>query len=155
MRPLKYSREPTETVELCWQVPDALRIQASNAIYFFRRKRGRGILYIGKAGRQTVKGRLFCRSKDRLRELAKRDGGEVRPFVAALFTKRPVTRKLVDDVERLLIFLVDPPWNRPGKLTCRLHHRELVVKCTGEWPHPRTTFSYCDDFPFSLSYKSE
>jgi hypothetical protein len=61
----------------------------------------------------------------------------------------------VDDVERLLIFLVDPLWNRTGKSTCRLHHRNLVVKCTGEWPHRRTTFSYCDDFPFSLSYTSE
>ena len=139
MTSLNYSREPTETVELCWQVPDALRIQARNTLYFFRRKRGRAILYIGKAGRQTVKARLFCPSKDRLRKLGQHDGGEVRPFVA----------------ERLLIFLVDPLWNRTGKSTCRLHHRNLVVKCTGEWPHRRTTFSYCDDFPFSLSYTSE
>ncbi len=65
-----------------------------------------------------------------------------------------LTPQLINDVERLLIFLLNPRWNGPGKVTCRLHHRELTVKCSGEWPHPRTIFTYYDKFPFSLAYGS-
>jgi hypothetical protein len=154
-RRLKHRREPTKDVELFWRLPDELTIQAKRAVYFFRRKGSRAILYIGKADRQTVRSRLFCRSKDGLLKPARDDRGGVKVFVAGLYTTRPVTPALIDDVERLLIFMVHPSGNRTGKASCRLHHRDLVVRCAGEWPHPRTVFSYANDFPRSLSYGSE
>jgi hypothetical protein len=154
-RAFEHRREPTDDVELFWRPPDELTIQAKRAIYFFRKKGSRAILYIGKADRQTVKKRLACRSKDRLWTTG---GGEkivLRPFVAGLYTRRRVTPSLIDDVERLLIFFVSPSGNGPGKASCRLHHRDLVVRCYGDWPQPRKTFSYSNDFPFSLTYASE
>jgi len=155
MSALKYRRAPTDEVELYWRIPDELTIQATRALYMFRKKNGRAILYIGKAARQTVRGRLMCRSKDRLIELAGKDGRVVRPFLAGLFTTRRQTPKLIDDVERLLIFLIRPGWNGPGRKTCRLHHRSLVVVCSGEWPHPRTRFEYHDSLPSFQHYTSE
>jgi hypothetical protein len=98
---------------------------------------------------------LACRPKDRLIELAGKEGRVVRPFLAGLFTTRRQTPELIDDVERLLIFLLAPEWNRSGKITGRLHHRDLVVICSGEWSHPRIRFEYHDGFPFSLCYSSE
>src|ERR1700677_2251324 len=48
--------------------------------------------------------------------------------------------KLIQDIERLLIFLVRPALNEKGRLSCALHHREPTVTCTGEWPYPRGVF---------------
>ena len=154
MRRFEYLRKPTEDIELFWQAGDHLTVQATNAMYLFRKKGTREILYIGKACRQSVKQRWLCRSKNRLDKLARKEGVVMRPFVAGFHTTRRLTPQLINDVERLLIFLLNPRWNGPGKVTCRLHHRELTVKCSGEWPHPRTIFTYYDKFPFSLAYGS-
>lgn len=78
----------------------------------------------------------------------------MKPLVAGFHTSRPLTPQLINDVERLLIFLLSPRWNGPGKRTCRLHHHEITVKCLGEWPHQRTVFTYYDEFPFSLAFGS-
>ena len=155
MSSLNYRREPTNEVELYWRPPDELTIQATRALYLFRHRTNRQILYVGKASRQSVKSRLMCRSKERLIELAGKDGRTVRPFLAGLFTTRRQTPELIDDVERLLIFLIAPKWNKSGKSTCRLHHRDLVVNCSGIWPHPRARFEYHNGLPFSLYYGSE
>jgi hypothetical protein len=153
-RQFRYRKKPDEVVELFWQEGDALTIQATKAIYLLRRRRTREILYIGKASRQSVGGRWLCPSKGRLHKLAKQEHAQMCPLVAGLHTSRRITAQLIGDVERLLIFLLNPRWNGPGKLTCRLHHRELVVRCSGEWPHRRALFTYLDEFPFKLEYSS-
>ena len=68
-----------------------------------------------------------------------------------LHVNRPVTKDLIEDVEKLLIFLLEPRWNDVGKASCRLRHRNLKVICNGEWPHARNTFTYCNKFPRKLS----
>jgi hypothetical protein len=153
-RQFRYRKKPDEGVELFWQEGDALTIQATKAIYLLRRWRSREILYIGKASRQSVGRRWLCRSKGRLHKLAKKEHVQMCPLVAGLHTSRRITPQLIDDVERLLIFLLNPRWNGPGKLACRLHHRELVVRCSGGWPHQRKLFTYFDEFPFKLEYGS-
>jgi len=154
-RTLNFRSEPTSEIELFWQPVDPLVLQARNALYLIRESRSREVLYIGKSGRQTIKGRLLCQSKDRLARLAREEGSSLKPLVAGFHTSRRLTPQLIDDVERLLIYLVQPRGNVRGKNTCRLHHRDLVVRCSGEWPHPRTSFEYHDDFPLSLIYRSE
>jgi hypothetical protein len=154
-RTLNFRSEPTTEIELFWEPVDQLALQARNALYLCRKLRGRKVLYIGKSVRQTIKGRFLCPSKDRLARLAREEGVSLRPLVAGFHTSRRLTPQLIDDVERLLIYLVEPCWNVRGKNTCRLHHRDLVVRCSGEWPHPRTSFEYHDDFPLSLIYRSE
>jgi hypothetical protein len=154
-RRVNYVREPTEIVELFWRPPDSLTIQSRRALYYLRPRGRTGIMYIGKAGRQSIKNRIYCPSKGWLEKIMRKEKLAMRPFVASIHTTRIVTPKLIDDIERLLIFLVQPQWNRTGKQTCRLHHRELVVECNGQWSHPRSRFSYCDDFPHSLTYGSE
>jgi hypothetical protein len=155
MSSLNYRREPTDEIELHWRLADKLTLRATHALYLFRKLRGREILYIGKAERQTIGSRWSCQSKKWLERLAKREGIGTKPLITGFHATRRITPHLIDDVERLLIFLIGPRWNGPGKETCRLYHRHLVVSCSGEWPHPRTTFEYLDDFPSSLSYSSE
>jgi hypothetical protein len=148
-RKLNFREEPTRDVQLFWRRADDLTIRSTHALYLIRRFGTRSILYIGKADRQSFKARWNCRSKNRWRPL-ERKGVRLAPLVAGLFTSRVVTPKLIQDVERLLIFLVQPALNEKGKLSCALHHRELRVTCTGEWPYPRGVFSYCDNLPHSL-----
>ena len=152
---LTYREAPSDEVVLHWHLADPLTIQATRALYLFRKERGREILYIGKADRQTLHSRWSCRSKGRLAKLERKEKIRLRPLITGFHTKRRVTPQLIDDVERLLIFLVQPRWNHPGKETCRLHHRDLFVRCDGDWPHRRTPFWYSDDFPNLLSYGSE
>lgn len=150
MKRARYRSEPTEDIELFWQLADNLSVQASQAVYMFRKERGREILYIGKAFRQSIKQRWVCRSKARLGKLARKERITLRPLVAGFHTKLRLTPHLVDDVERLLIFMTQPRWNRPGMKSCSLHHRRLTVKCTGQWPYPRSIFTYLNDLPRSF-----
>ena len=152
---LIYRSEPTQEVDLFWESANPLNIRSTSALYLLKNPRAGKILYIGKAGSQTIRDRWLCRSKDRIAKLARKERIRVRPLVAGLHTSRRLTSELVNDVERLLIFLVQPRWNRMGMDTCRLHHRELVVNCSGKWPLRRYRFSYLDDFPSELRYRSE
>lgn len=154
-RALQYRHGPTDDVVLFWQVADNLSLQACQAVYFFRNQRSREILYIGKAYRQTIKARWFCQSKARLERLARKEGITTTSLIAGFHTARRITPYLVDDIERLLIFMLQPRWNGPGKASCQLHYRDLVVICNGAWPHRRSKFSYRCNLPFSLTYGSE
>jgi|ERR1022692_356041 hypothetical protein len=147
-----YRREPNEEVDLFWEGANPLNIGSKPALYLLKNPRGGAILYIGKAGSQTIRDRWLCRSKDRIVKLARKEKIEFRPLVAGLHTSRPKSKQLISDVEKLLIFMVQPRWNKMGLDTCRLHHRELVVNCSGSWPFPRWRFSYLDDFPVELHY---
>jgi len=151
----QFKTPPTELLQLFWQPADALTQHSKRALYFFRKQNGREILYIGKAYYQTIKNRWECKSKDRLGKLARKEKITLRPFIAGVHTSRRLTPELFDDIERLLIFLVRPRWNGPLKLSCTLHHRDLVIECSGDWPYPRTEFSYYNDFPWELSFTSK
>ena len=150
-RELKTLRPPTEEVNLFWEVANVLNLRSTLALYLLTKRGGRKIMYIGKAGSQTIRSRLLCASKERL----SKKRVECRVLVAGLQTSRRVTKKLVDDVERLLIFLVQPEWNRVGKRSCRLHHQELIVNCDGKWPLRQSRYSCLDEFPLELHYRSE
>jgi hypothetical protein len=53
MKP-QYVGKATDDIFLFWEMPSHLTMQVKNAIYFFRKHGSREILYIGKAGRQSV-----------------------------------------------------------------------------------------------------
>jgi hypothetical protein len=148
------SREPaTDEIQLYWRKADELTLYSTRALYLVRRKGSRAISYIGRAGRQSVKARWKCRSKDKWAEL-ERDGTTFAPLVCGLFTTRKITPKLIQDVERLLIFMIQPILNSKGRTSCVLYHRELTVTCAGEWPYPRSTFHYRNNLPHSLVMSS-
>ncbi len=153
-RGAQFRKAPTETIELYWRFADELTQHSKRAMYLFRKQNGREILYIGKAYYQSIKHRWECKAKGRLAKLARKEKVQLRPFIAGVHTSRKITPKLLDDIERLLIFLVRPRWNVPRKQSCTLHHRDLVIRCSGYWPYPRTEFSYYDDFPWELSFRS-
>lgn len=155
MRQLNFARQPTEDIELCWRRADDLTIDSRRAIYLWRRQGTREILYIGKAYKQSLKSRWNCPSKKRLDRLAKREKVVIRPLIASVFTKQAKTSHLFDDIERLLIFLVQPRWNVTLKSSCTLQHHTLIVKCSGDWSYPRTEFRYCNDLPHALFIASE
>jgi hypothetical protein len=150
-RELKTLEAPTEEVNLFWEVANVLNLRSTPALYLLTKRGGRKVMYIGKAVSQTVRSRLLCASKERL----SKKRVECCVLVAAPHTSRNVTKKLVDDIERLLIFLVQPEWNRVGKQSCRLHHRELIVNCDGKWPLRQHQYYCLDEFPFELHYRSE
>jgi hypothetical protein len=153
---LNFRDAPTEEIILSWHLADGLTLQGKKALYLYRRVKGKKILYIGKACSQTIYRRFACPSKSRLGKLFRHErGGLIKPLIANFHTSRALTPQLIDDVERLLIFLVQPEGNGPGKQSCQLYHRSLDVRCDGEWPHPRNRFWYKNDFPAVLAYGSE
>lgn len=153
-RILKYREKKTDDILLNWERPTTLTLSSSRCLYLMRVFRGRKILYIGKAGKQSVNARFKCQSKDRWVGKGIEADTELAPFVAGLFTSRRVTPKLIADVERLLIFFIQPPLNKPGRCSLSLHHREVNIRCQGQWPHPMTEFSYCRDLPRLLAISS-
>ena len=134
---------------------DDMTIRSTRALYLVKPFGGREVLYIGKADRQCLRDRWNCRSKNRWSKFERKEKKRLAPLVTGFFTTRPVTKNLIEDVERLLIFLVQPRLNRSGKQSCRLHHRSLVVRCGGLWPHSRTTFTYHNELPLLLRISSE
>ena|SRR5882724_11924363 len=108
---------------------------------------GRKVLYIGKAGKQSINARFKCRSKDRWVKKGIKSDTLLVPLVAGFTTTRTATAELIKDVEKLLIFLVQPELNGPHKKSLTLHYSDILVECDGLWPHPSKFFSYYRDLP--------
>lgn len=150
-RVMTFKGKPTRAIRLHWRIPDDMTMHSTRAVYLMRKPGTRTIQYIGKAYRQSLLKRWECGSKDKW---AGQKGPHYAPLVSGLFTTRKITPELINDVERLLIFMVQPILNHKGKSSCRLHHRELTIHCAGAWPYPRTTFAYRDFLPHSLEFSA-
>lgn len=138
-----YREKPNKTVQILWREADPALLQINKALYMYRTLRGRTILLIGKAGRETIRQRWTCPSKDRVNRLAKKEGiKHVRPFIGILFTVLPITHSLVHDVEKLLIFHVQPRWNQTGKQSYTMARPNLTVERRGWWPHREWSFQH-------------
>ncbi len=101
------------------------------------------IVYIGKADRSSVRARWrrcgakadvwdWCERAYRSREHAfyvgELDSGATR-----------LTRQLVEDVESLLIFRLQPSGNLQSKKS-RIRRPGMLVVCSGDWPSKRRRF---------------
>lgn len=101
------------------------------------------LLYIGMAGRSTVRERLLCPSKDRMWQYIEREHGitTCRTFVAyvALKENRRLSMPLLRGIEGQLIQALDPCANVQSTQS-RRSHPGLCVRCKGEWLVPAKYF---------------
>lgn len=118
------------------------RWQDRRCLYAYVSRRG-DILYIGKAGRQTVAQRRTGSHKDKIFRFCERKLG-IREFgllhgCLSLEDARRLSPELLTDVESLLIIRLRPPCNIASTRS-RYLRPGLRVRCTGQWPHRRTGF---------------
>ena len=140
---MKPRERPTKTVVVFWKEVDVGLLQLKKALYMYRTVKGKKLLLIGKAGRETVRQRWACPSKERVSRLATKVGiSSVKPYIGCLFTSLPLTHSLVHDVEKVLIFNTQPSWNETGKKSYTMARARLSVECTGDWPHPEWFFQH-------------
>lgn len=88
----------------------------------------RGIVYVGKADSQSVRERWNDHGRDGLLD----ELGEVLVLVGTIdvVDGTRLTERLLDDIEGLLIFFLDPVGNRKGPTTLRAG---LVITNEGNW----------------------
>jgi hypothetical protein len=95
------------------------------------------VLYIGKAFRQTVRGRFRYSSKEGLWEDLERERGIRKAIVlvgeVTLPPGKRLTDELVSDIESLLIKRIRPYGNIQSR-TSRISRPGLRVLCVGKWP---------------------
>lgn len=101
------------------------------------------LLYIGKAGRQSVYQRTRGRHKAGIYDFLDREYGDTVPGVIrgelVLEPGRRFSRQLLADVESLLIYELQPPAN----IACtrsRISRPGMEVRCRGHWPLRRRRF---------------
>lgn len=103
------------------------------------------ILYIGKADGPTVRQRFTATDKESLFEYLEKEHGidtdDVDVILGDLIMAEGsrLTRELLADVESLLIKRLKSVGNVSSKQS-RISRPGLVVRCHGQWPHPRSRF---------------
>jgi len=101
------------------------------------------ILYIGKAGRQTVRERWNRSAKEGFWDALETERNikehVVRVGEIWLDEGRKLTRELLSDVETLLIKRLRPWGNIQSRLS-RIPRPGLRVRCEGDWPIERLEF---------------
>jgi hypothetical protein len=128
-----------DRVEVHWVTADENLVRDLRGLYRF--DYGRETLLIGKADKQTPWRRWNCHSKDGFKEWALSEGiSQVRPLLGEIYTDSRLTAQLLEDVEKLLIFRVQPRGNVSAKQSFTLSRR-LTVRCTGLWHHKTRTFA--------------
>lgn len=101
------------------------------------------VLYIGKAGQQTVRERSSCKSKLPVIDYLERVRGlsSIHVLLGDLHLEsgRRLTPELLSDVETLLIKRIQPAANIMARRS-RVARPGMRVQCTGNWPHARSAF---------------
>jgi hypothetical protein len=55
-----------------------------------------------------------------------------------------LTKQLLEDVESLLIYRLQP-WGNIRSSISRISRPGMIVRCRGSWPHPRRSFEDTGD----------
>lgn len=134
------------TVEIRWREigRDAdLAWRYSRVLYAYLDPSGKEILYIGKADGTTVRQRWTRSAKEGFWDDLERELGILEHLV---FVGEPflgagtrLTRDLLADIESLLINRIKP-WGNVASRRSRISRPGLVVRCLGDWLHPRRVF---------------
>ncbi len=132
-------------VEIVWEYTGAgeQTLEFSRVLYAYLHPETSRLLYIGKADYCTVRERLYGKHKEAIFEEMQDDLG-IREFhaivgVLGLARGRRFSSALLADVESLLIFKIQPPYNRHLRKS-RISRPGLTVRCGGSWPHARKRF---------------
>lgn len=101
------------------------------------------ILYIGKSWGVTVRGRWNRASKEKFWDDLESERG-IDEHIALigeiwLMQNEELTDELLSDIESLLIQRISP-WGNIQSVNSRISRPGLIVKCSGDWPHPQKTF---------------
>lgn len=132
-------------VEIAWEYTGAgeQSLEFSRVLYAYLHPETSRLLYIGKADYCTVRERLYGKHKEAIFEEMQDDLGihEIHAVVGVLLLvgDRRFSSKLLADVESLLIFEVQPHYNRQLRKS-RISRPALTVRCGGSWPHARKRF---------------
>ena len=111
-----------------------------NALYAYLSQDGSNLLHIGMAGRETLKERFDCESKEGFVEWATSEGfANIRVLIGQIETDAPrFTLQMLQDVESLLIFRLKPLGNVRNTLSRNITRPGLRVRCLGDaWPTRR------------------
>ena len=116
----------------------------SRVLYSYSDPTTHKLLYLGKADYCTVQERHRGAHKEKrfaeIREFEGLDRVLVRVGVLYLEQGRKFSSELLSDVESLLIYHVQPQYNKQAKRS-RIARLGLVVTCTGDWRHPCKQFA--------------
>lgn len=135
---------PDATIEWRKLKPGEAGWDYSRCLYAFKDRRTGEIVYLGKAGRQTVAQRFMCRRKDGLWEYMDENGiHECDMLLGEVFLDdgRRYSEKLLWDIERLLISAIRPCGNVSG-IRSSGGRADLCVECIGRWPGGRRIYCY-------------
>jgi hypothetical protein len=111
-----------------------------NSLYAYVSQDGSTLLHIGMAGRETLKERFDCESKDGFVDWAISEGfPNIRVLIGQIETDTPrFTIEMLQDVESLLIFRLKPLGNVRNTLSRNITRPGLRVRCLGDvWPTRR------------------
>lgn len=124
-------------VEWLYTGHDEESIDYSRVLYAYLHPETNEVLYLGKADRCSVYERLRGSHKEAIFSdiVAERGLSELHAIVGllALPPERRFTSELLADVESLLIFELQPPYNIQSRQS-RISRPGLIVRCSGDWP---------------------
>lgn len=122
----------------------------TRCLYAYVHPRTGEICYIGKSDGlySSVRARFDGRDKDRAfaviqaqRRVSKYDLGVIVGIIRHTGTdSNRLTTELLDDMESLLIWYISPVGNERNIFSRPCCRPGMTVKCSGEWPHPTSTF---------------
>lgn len=133
-------------IEIEWEYTDAGEesLEYSRVLYAYLHPDTNEILYIGKADYCSVGERLFGEHKEAIFDEMSDDLEirELHAIVGILYLpeNRRFSSELLSDVESLLIFEVQPPYNIQSRKS-RVCRPGLTVQCGGHWPHVQRSFT--------------
>jgi hypothetical protein len=158
IRNVRYRKEPTTDICLHWVRCCNTTKQVKRTLYAIVKPGTTKILYLGKAYGSSVWDRWQCTNKLNIGKRCGMPKGDLNigPLIAMIHTSLTTTPKLIDDIERLLLFILQPCGNEKCVDSINLYHRELIVECSGDWPrrNPKT-FYYQNELPNKLIVGSE
>ena len=126
-------------IELQWEYADTddESFDFRCVLYAYLDPTSRRIFYIGKADFSTVRERLYGKHKEAIFAAFVEEMNlsvlHVIVGVPHLPKGNRLSSQLLADIESLLIFEVQPPYNRQSRRS-RIARPGLVVKCLGDWP---------------------
>ncbi|MEP6963776.1 MAG: hypothetical protein ABI995_16990 [Acidobacteriota bacterium] len=143
--------ENTWVVRLNWHLveeDDDPRWHYERAFYAYLPPRRRGIDYIGKCDGKTVRQRWNYDAKSKVWDCINERTQHHHVIVAEIETEARLTRKLVSDIESLLIYRVQqiqPLCNHTNAASRGKHTRPgMKIQCRGAWPLSQKTFNEID-----------
>ena len=132
-------------IEIDWQYTGEGEdnIDYSRVLYAYLHSRTSEILYIGKAGRCTVRERLLGEHKEAIfYNMINQLGISTLHAIVGVLSipeQRKYSMELLSDVESLLIMKIQPVYNKQSRKR-RISRPGMQVCCKGAWPHVQGRF---------------